>query len=368
MATTSDHGGNVFDVARELGTASSAITDFSASINPLGLSPLARQAIVAALDSLVHYPDAGHRELKQALADHHGISTASVVVANGSTELIYRIPSLLTGRRALIVAPAFSEYLHALERQGWETSHLVLSAADGFELDPVRLERALAEGYDALYLCNPGNPSGRLYPLPLVERVYHLCRASDTFLVLDEAFMDFCEEASAKRLVAAGDNAVILRSMTKFFAIPGLRLGYAIANEAFSSRLGDAGAPWSVNTLALAAGTAALRDREHCRRTIEFIREERGYLAERLSRFPMLTVYPSGANYLLVGIADGPTARELRDRLLPRRLLIRDCANFVGLTPRFFRIAVRTREENERLLAGLERLLTERLESTNSTK
>lgn len=359
MSSNFDHGGNVFGMARELGTTTAGITDFSASINPLGLSPLVREAIIAALDSLVHYPDAGHQELKQALADFHGVPPGAIVVANGSTELIYRLPALLNGRRALIVSPAFSEYRRALDQHRREAHHFILSAKDDFVLDPRALEAALKKGYDALYLCNPGNPSGRLYPLPLVEQVYHLCHARGTFLVLDEAFMDFCEESSAKQLVAAGDNAVILRSMTKFSAIPGLRLGYAIANEAVAARLGTMGGPWNVNTLALAAGAAALRDTEHSRRTIEFIQEERGYLAKRLSRFPQLTVYPSEVNFLLLEITNGLTAGELKERLLPHRLLIRDCANFAGLTPHFFRIAVRTRGENERLLGCLERILNE---------
>jgi threonine-phosphate decarboxylase len=357
MSSTPDHGGNVFTMARQLGTSASGIVDFSASINPLGLSPLVKQAIASALDSLVHYPDIGHQELKQALAGLHDVSPASIVVANGSTELIYRLPDLLPGRRALIISPAFSEYERALTRQQWDTHPFILPAANHFDLDLGALECILANGYDALYLCNPGNPSGRLYPPELIEQVLDLCRAGNTFLVLDEAFMDFCEDASAKRVIATADNAVILRSMTKFFAIPGLRLGYAIANEALSARLDAMGAPWSVNTLALVAGVAAIHDTEHNLRTIGFVREERAYLCEQLSRFPMLAVYPSTANFLLVELTNGLSAAELQERLMDSRLLIRDCANFTGLTPHFFRIAVRTREENGRLLECLERIL-----------
>ena len=357
MSSTPDHGGNVFSMARQLGTAATGIADFSASINPLGLSPLVRQAIASALDSLVHYPDTDYEELKQALAALHGVSPACIVVANGSTELIYRLPDLLPGRRALIISPAFSEYERALTRQQWEAQPFILQVGDGFALDPDALACTLADGYDALYLCNPGNPSGRLYPPELVERVLDLCRASNTFLVLDEAFMDFCEGASAKQSIAASDNAVVLRSMTKFFAIPGLRLGYAIANKEFAARLDAMGAPWSVNTLALVAGLAAIHDTGHSQQTIVFVREERDYLRGRLARFPMLTVYPSEANFLLVELTNSLTAHELQRRLMDSRLLIRDCANFTGLTPHFFRIAVRTREENDRLLSALNVIL-----------
>jgi len=357
MSRSHDHGGTVFATARRLGVPLSSLTDFSASINPLGLSPLVRKAIDGALDSLVHYPDAGHADLKEALAHYHGLPPDRFVVANGSTELIYQLPALLPGRRALLAAPCFSEYERALERHQWEVHHLLLPPEDGFPLDLDRLKAGLAEGYDAFYLCNPANPGGTLYPPHLVEQVVELCSAAGTFLVLDEAFMDFCEEASAKHAIAHGGNALVLRSMTKFFGIPGLRLGYAVANGQVCRRIEARGVPWNVNTLALAAGAAALHDREHNRQTLLLIDRERRFLADRLAGFPGLRVYPSAANFLLVEILGPMTAGELAQRLLAERVIIRDCATFNGLTPHFFRVAVRTRAENERLIACLGNIL-----------
>lgn len=358
MSSTYDHGGNIFTVTRNLGASPGEIDDFSASINPLGLSPQVRESIISALDSLVHYPDSSHFDLKQALARYHGLSPANFTIANGSTEIIYHLPAMLRGNRALIVSPSFSEYVHALSQHHWKARHFILSPDDNFALEMGALKRILAEGYDALYLCNPGNPTGKLYPLDVIEQVYSLCLASGTFLVLDEAFMDFCEEASAKQFIVKGDKGIILRSMTKFFGIPGLRLGYAMACDNLAERLDAMGGPWSVNTLALAAGTAALDDSKHNRQTIDFIHEERRNLSEQLSRLPMLKVYPSSANYLLVEISNGLTAKVLKERLLQLRILIRDCATFTGLSPGFFRVAIRTKEENERLLECLKRILT----------
>jgi threonine-phosphate decarboxylase len=360
MSHSHEHGGTVFALSRRLGIAPEEIADFSASINPLGLPHRVRDAVAGALDSLVHYPDADCAGLKQALAAAHGLTTAHVAVANGSTELIYQIPAMLAGRRALIVSPAFSEYGHALAQHGWQVRRLLLSPADGFRLDPAALENALAAGCDALYLCNPGNPSGMLYPPDLIAEVYRLCRASGTFLVLDEAFMDFCEEASAKGIIAAEEHGLVLRSMTKFFGIPGLRLGYALAHPGLIGRLEERGIPWCVNTLAQVAGTAALRDSEYRRQTIEYVGQERSRLCERLSRLPQLSVHPSQANFLLVEVSGGLTAAGLKERLLAQRILIRDCANFAGLDSRFFRIAVRTAEENQRLLTGLEGIFQRR--------
>lgn len=357
MSHTFEHGGNIFDIARQLGTDPASIIDFSASINPLGISSMVKKSIISALDSLVHYPDNSHSELKQALATYHGLSTANIVVANGSTEIIYQLPAMLPGRRALIISPAFNEYVRSLEQQQWEARHFLLKPENNFSIDLAALEQALAGGYDALYLCNPGNPNGTLYTLEIIEKIYSLCIASGTFLVLDEAFMDFCENSSAKHDIVKGDNGMVLRSMTKFFGIPGLRLGYALSSSTMAERLDAMGGPWSVNTLALTAGVAALQDREHNQRTVEYIRQERSSFFDHLSELKQLKVYPSCSNFILAEITNCMSAMELRDRLMRQRLLIRDCTNFMGLSPQFFRVAVRTTAENERLVGALKGIL-----------
>lgn len=357
MSHNFDHGGNIFTTARTLGISPDSLIDFSASINPLGMSPMAHKALVCSLDSLAHYPDSSHYELKQSLAHYHNLSSANFAIANGSTELIYNLPAMLPGKRALIIAPAFSEYVRSLNQHHWEIQHFVLTPENNFAIDTEKLERALAEGVDALYLCNPGSPNGCLHPQRVIEQVYTLCLAAGAFMVLDEAFMDFCEEASAKHIVVHSDNSIVLRSMTKFFGIPGLRLGYAIGNPTLTEHLDAMGGPWSVNTLAQAAGVATLLDREHNQHTLEYIQQERHNLFQKLEQFPQFKVYPSSVNYLLVEIKHGLTARELRELLMQQRILIRDCSSFMGLSDRFFRIAIRTNEENQRLLECLNRIL-----------
>jgi threonine-phosphate decarboxylase len=306
---------------------------------------------------LLHYPDSSHRDLKQALARYHNLPTADFAIANGSTELIYHLPALLPGKKALIISPSFSEYVRALSQHHWESEHFILSPASNFSIDTAALEEALANSVDVLYLCNPGNPNGILYPQQVIEKIYRLCIDAGTFLVLDEAFMDFCEEASAKRFVIRGDNAIVLRSMTKFFGIPGLRLGYSISNPNLAERLDSMGGPWSVNTLALVAGVAALEDSEHNQKTIEFISRERRNLIENLEQFPQFRLYPSCVNYLLIEIKGGMSGRELKERLIHHRILIRDCSSFMGLSGAFFRIAVRSKEENQRLLECMRKVL-----------
>lgn len=355
MNSQFEHGGTIFAVARELGLQPEDLLDFSASINPLGPPPGVRQAVIAAIGQSVHYPDSGCTELRAALADRHGLTPAQVVVANGSTELIHLLPRLerFGRKRALLVAPTFSEYSHALQLAGWRYDYLYLSPADGFSLHLPRLKETLSTGYDLLYLCNPGNPTGRLYTRGEIVKLLSLCRGAGTFCVLDEAFMDFCEEETAVPFLADGDQFIILRSMTKFYGFPGLRLGYALGPVETIAGLEWVRPPWSVANLAQAAGVAALADREHEKRTRELVSAERQRLQEGLSRIGGLTVYPGAANYLLVEITTAITATELRERLLAQRILIRDCGNFAGLSDRFFRVAVRGGRENERLLHSI---------------
>ena len=350
MKETFDHGGTVFAVARSLGVSPDAILDFSASINPLGPPQGVRGAVTSAFDRLVHYPDSTAAELRDALARRHGLLPGTICVANGSTELIYLVPRLAGGARGLVVAPPFSEYAKSLSRAGLEVDYLDLSPADGFALSLDFLDRRLAQGYDLLFLANPGNPTGALIPRDVVAEILRLCRSRGTFLVLDEAFIDFCEEESATPLVAQGDGAVVLRSMTKFYAIPGLRLGYAVGSEEVIARLSFLREPWSVNTLAQAAGLACLADTDYPARTRALVERERARLSAGIGALPRLAAYPSAANYLLVRIDAGPTARELAGRLLVERVLIRDCSSFRGLSERFFRVAVRGAGENMRLL------------------
>lgn len=353
-----DHGGRVFAVARQLGVSPEDILDFSASINPLGIPATVRDAVQNALVQAVHYPDSEATALRQALALHHGLAPEQFCVGNGSTELIYLLPRLLEGgrKRALLIAPTFSEYGYALQQAGWEVAQLALSADDGFVLPLAALAERLRSGYDLLFFCNPGNPTGRLYLRDEVATVAGLCQKEGTFLVVDEAFMDFCENESAKHLVAAGAG-VVLRSMTKFWALPGLRLGYAMASAAVTARLATIRPPWSVNHLAQAAGLAALADHDYQCRTLSGTGSARISMAERLAALPDVRVFPAAANYLLVKLPGYLTAPVLQERLLGQRMLIRDCSSFQGLGERFVRLAVRRVRENDLLLAAMEQAI-----------
>lgn len=351
-----DHGGTIYAAARQLGCRPADLLDLSASINPLGLSPAVRAACLASLEQVPHYPDPTAHKLIQALAGHYQIPVDTVVPANGSTHLIHLLPAVLSGSRALIVAPAFSEYSHALTRHGWQISHHLLSPADGFQLDLASLSLQLcSERPNLLFLCNPANPSGTLHPAGLIPALLEVCQHTGTIMVLDEAFMDFCgEQHSSLASVVASGCGIVLRSLTKFYALAGLRLGCAAAAPGLADQLRAALPPWEVNTVAQFAGVAALADHHYAAETRELIQAERQLLTDALARFTGLQVYPSATNYLLFRLPDPLDAAHLQERLLKKhQILVRDCSSFVGLDQRFVRVAVRSRSENERLIEAL---------------
>lgn len=342
-----DHGGYIWEAARRLGIAPSEIIDFSASVNPLGLPESAREAAARALSVVSAYPDPGCRELNDKLSRRHGIPPGCILAGNGSTELIHLIPRVFRPARALIVEPAFSEYARSLGLAGSEISRLILTGEDGFLPGPEALAGAMKDGIGLAFLANPSNPTGALMTKDAVLEAADAAVRAGCLLVVDEAFADFAEEESVVSEAARRPGLIVLRSLTKFFSMAGLRLGYLAAAEDTVEALTSALPPWSVNTVAAAAGAAALEDGEYIRKTLTLIDSERAYLTERLSAMGGLTVYPSSANYLTARLAGGlPAAAELKETLLHKRLLIRDLSGFAGLGPRFFRVSVRTREEN----------------------
>jgi threonine-phosphate decarboxylase len=353
-ASVPRHGGGVYDLARSLGVKVSDLLDFSANINPLGFPPGLAPAVLKALEETVHYPDRRCAALRRDLAAYHGLAPEQILVGNGSTELIFLLPRVLAPLQGLIVAPAFSEYEAALAAARVPAAFHLTGEADNFTLagalDP--------QGADLVFLANPASPSGALMAAQHLRATLETLEAAGAYLALDEAFVDFVEEASLKSALARFPRLLILRSFTKFFGIPGVRLGYVLGAPELIGRLAAAQEPWSVGTLAQALGRASLADREFMAQSRALVQAERQYLFNGLAALAGLQPFPSAVNYLLVKITrPGLSAAKLRQALLGQGIIIRDASNFRGLDERFFRLAVRRRPENDRLLAGLESCL-----------
>ena len=351
------HGGHVNRLAREAGLAADRLLDFSANINPLGPPEWFRPLVSAQLSSLVHYPDPDCSRLVDAVARRFQADPQEIVIGNGSTELLYLLPRALPVTRVLMAAPAYVDYVRAMELAGLAVDYHYLPEEDGFRLTPAGLETRLAGG-ELVILGQPNNPTG-LTVDPQVLRSL-AARRPETFFLVDEAFADFVENLESLAF-RRPPNVIVLQSFTKFFAIPGLRLGAVLLDSVWAGKVREILPPWTVNTLAQRVGEAALEDADYARRTRMLVREQREFLAGLLRGLPHLKVYPGEANFLFLRL-DHPalTARDLAQKLLPRGLAIRVCDNYAGLDGRFFRVAVRTEKENRILASALEAVLTHR--------
>ena len=345
------HGGNINEVAKRYGLRPEGIIDFSASINPLGISERARKAVVESLDSVLHYPEQFAESLTAEAAKFYSVPPDCLIAGNGSTELIYLLPRAFRPKKALIINPTFSEYKNALKIAGCSIDYFLMLEEDGFRLRVAPLMRVLKGGYDILYICNPGNPTGALIPKSDILEIVDKASSHDTLCIVDEAFMDFAEEESVRKEAVERPNLIVLRSMTKFFGIPGMRVGFAIGNKEKIGEMMVYKEPWSVNALATIAAIESIGDTEYIKESRRYVAEEREHLHSSLKEIHWLKPFPSAANYILLKIKrDGVDADCLAAALAKEGILIRSCSSFEGLGNRFFRVAVRNREENERLV------------------
>lgn len=320
-----------------------SVIDFSASCNPLGASPRVMEAIRSVDPS--RYPDDEALELRSALARGMGVEPSWVIAGNGSVELIYHLAAafLGAGDAAVVLGPTFGEYERACRVAGARVVEVRAREQDGFRLDVEEATRAIGEVRPRLaFLCNPNNPTGRLLGAGGVERLLEACE--DTLLVVDEAYLPFCDGAIDLRPYLSSGRLVLLRSLTKDHGLAGVRLGYALAPPELLEGLRRVRPPWTVSALAQAAGLAALLDPGHLERARRVVREGRAYLAAELGRLG-LGVVPSTANFLLVRVGNGAAFRAA---LLRSGICVRDCASF-GL-PAYVRIGVRRLEECARLV------------------
>lgn len=343
------HGGNVFQAAREWGCHWEDILDFSASINPLGISAAVHEALTDSIARVAHYPETGSPMLRDALGKTWGVEADQVIAGNGATELLYFLVRVLRPRKTHLVTPTFSEYPKALT--GSEVSSTV--CRDDYRVPWSELTADVRRlRPDWLILTHPNNPAGTpIDPRRFLEW-FDEERPSETAVLLDESFIDFAPGLSLTAETQRRRKLFVLRSLTKFYALPGMRIGCLVAHPDEIAILDKVREPWQVNVLAEQAALAALCDADYRRRTLELIHKERAWLTDRLARLPNVRPASSVANFVLAH-CPLPVAR-IQDALRNDRILIRNCTGIPGIDGAAFRVAVRTRDENERLMRALE--------------
>ncbi|MDD5757844.1 MAG: cobyric acid synthase [Desulfobulbaceae bacterium] len=353
------HGGNRQRLAAASGHALNSLIDFSASINPMGPPEYLRATLSRNLETLLHYPDPEMTELRRAAADHFAVDQSQVVAANGSTEIIHALPRALSVRRAVIPVPSYAGYQESMTAADCHMEFLLLAPDNSFSLDWHTLAQML-KGNEMVFLGQPSNPTGLCLDPQDIAAIAR--QFPQTLFVVDEAFIDFLPEPpTTVPLLQQFENLIILKSLTKFYAIPGLRLGLALTTAELAAKIRSQLPPWSVNSLALAVGTQVLADTNYAAASRELLTRLRTSLATNLTALGNIKVYKGCANYLLCHWQSLPkgfkTGTEVCEALLHKGIAIRNCANFQGLGADFFRVAVRTEQENAALLGALASLI-----------
>lgn len=352
--STFSHGGNITRLEQLTGMPAGRILDFSANINPLGPPEWLRSVVSSTLERIVHYPDPECTALVQAASKRYRVKPEEIITGNGSTEIIHLLPKALSFTRAVIPVPSYADYHAAVCSAGLTVKTLSLREEEDFRLNVPRLASELIGG-EIVFLCRPNNPTGLVCDAGSLRNLAD--EKPDTFFVIDEAFADFVENMESLT-VDRPANVAVLISLTKIFAIPGLRLGIALASATVVKAVKQIQPFWSVNVLAQAVGEAALPDIDYIERSRRFVSEGREELATDLRAIPGLTVYPGRANFLFIRIdSPGIDAPTLAEKTLREGVAIRVCDNFDGLDKRFFRVAVRTGSENRRLCETLRKSL-----------
>ncbi len=346
------HGGDLVSAREQTGCSS--LLDFSANVNPLGLPDSVRSAVIQGLEQNTTYPDPLCRDLRRALSRYEQVPEGYILCGGGASDLIFRLAYALRPKRALLLAPTFAEYHLALAEVGCLCSYHSLREEEGFLPRPSLIQEAAS--CDLVLLCNPNNPTGALIDPALMNWVLEACIRTGAVLAVDECFLDFLpqeEEHTLKAKLEHYDRLIILRAFTKIFAMPGLRLGYALSSGAeLLRRMDQAGPAWNVSVPAQLAGIAAAEEWDYLQQTRTLIATERAWLQTALAALG-LTVYPGAANYLLFRCRK----HDLAAKMARQGVLIRDCSNYRGLEPGYFRVAVRGRTENTALVRAMKECL-----------
>ena len=382
------HGGNIYKVFREKNIKE--ILDYSSNINPYGIPDSLKKRITENLEILERYPDPDYIELRQKLAHLNKVDVPNIILGNGATEIIFLFMKVINPKKILIAAPTFGEYERAVKatervedssilgnsnkkkydeksfgKQKIEIEYFELKESDDFKLNIGNLKNELAKKYDLLIICNPNNPTGKFLKLSETEQILKECNKYNTKLFIDEAFIDFLEDGMKESIINTKENKqnlFVTRAFTKFFAIPGLRLGYGIYfDKNLEKGISEKKEPWSVNNIAEIAGLTVLDDTEYIEKTLKWIKEEKIYMYEKLNEINGIKPYKTEVNFITVKIdeklfSEGLNVKILREKMLEQGILIRDASNFNFLDERFFRLAIKDRKNNDRVIETLKKI------------
>ena len=350
------HGGNIYKKARELGIKEADILDFSANLSPLGIPDGVKKSMIDAVEGLINYPDPDCTALTEAIAEFDKVKTSQILCGNGGADLLFRLALALKPKNVLLPVPAFVEYEESLRAIDAKIEYFYLEKDLKVKEN---LLNAMKQEHDFMVICNPNNPTGLLVERSLLLQILDKAKELDIKVLVDECFLEIYpgeQEYTLKGYLEQYPNLVILKSFTKMYAIPGVRLGYVMCgDETFLQKMKACGQAWSVSHFAQAAGVAALAETEYREKTISVIARENAFMKEELSKLP-IHLYESVVNYFFF---QAPGVKDFDKRMEKHGIMIRNCSNYVNLGDDYFRVAVRNREDNLKLIHAMKKELSE---------
>ena len=339
-----NHGANLYDLSSQYGFSKEDFMDFSSNINPFGSSKLAKKYVINNIDKVSVYPDPEYIELKTSISNYCNCSIDNILLGSGATELISSFIETINPKKSLLLSPAYSEYEKELSKIGC------------IDVDKL-IETINKDNYELIVICNPNNPTGFTFTKNEVEKILN---STNSFVMVDETYIEFTNMSiySSTSLVDKYKNLFVIRGTSKFFSTPGIRLGYGlISNNKIKCEMNSNLDLWNINIFASMMGEVMFNDSEFIESTYSLMTKERDYLINELSKFADLKIYNSQGNFILCEIkSKSLTAKEVREKLIPERIIIRDCVSFDGLDEYFFRVCILKPEENKLLVENLKKI------------
>ncbi|PKM58560.1 MAG: threonine-phosphate decarboxylase [Firmicutes bacterium HGW-Firmicutes-3] len=355
------HGSDLEKIAAHYNLIPSDIINFSGNVNPLGLSSTIQEELARQIHLIAAYPDRDYLSLRKTLGKYIGAPYEDILVGNGSTELISLFIKVLHPQNALIIGPTYSEYEREIFINDGKSRYFPLLEEDDFKINIENLKQHLSEQTDLLVICNPNNPTSTSIFKKEMREILDFCLEQDVDVVIDETYVEFAEDVhdvSAVSLTPFYQNLFIIRGVSKFYAAPGLRLGYGISgNKALIHKINDLKNPWTINSLAAYAGELMIQDLAYIDKSRHLISTERQRILSILELWPTVKVYPATANFILIKLLTPHNSFDVFEKLIQKNLMIRDASSFPFLSNKFLRFCILCKDDNDLLLDELFRIL-----------
>lgn len=348
------HGSDLEIIAKQYHINQRSIIPYASNVNPLGISPLAKQALLDNIEAIRTYPDRDYTELRTSIAKYCGAEPQQLILGNGTSELIRLAIEILLPKKTMVIGPTYSEYGNAAHLVGSEIQTYMLKNLDDFEIDVDIFLNALNEDLSLLIICNPNNPTSKVLTGNQMDRILTRCRQLDIFVMVDETYVEFVKDVdliSSISLTKKYDNLIVLRGVSKFFAAPGLRLGYAVtSNNNFLSATSNSKIPWNINSYATVA-RVMFEDEHYINLTKSLIQTERNLIYSALSTRKTIKVFRPEANFVLIKLLkEDQTATDVFEYCIKKGLMIRDCTDYEGLGEKYIRFCFMKPEQNDNIV------------------